>query len=208
MKRIRGGTGQKRGGVYGGKASTRPASDLPEKQNTRRTSSSKGAVSLAALFPKLTKQVFENYGFSTAQLIADWPAIVGPELAESTIPEKLKWPKGTPEYLDADEQAGGFKNQSRGATLVLRVDGPRSLEVQFGASQIMERINGYFGYKAVTEIRIIQAPVPKKNKKKINIENVDPEDMVKDLHNITNPGLRDALYRMAQGIKASAHKKN
>ncbi len=207
MKRIRGGTGQKRGGVYGGKASTRPDSDASEKQSKKHRSS-KGAVSLAALFPKLTKQVFENYGFSTAQLIADWPAIVGPDLAECTIPEKLKWPKGAPEYLDVDEQASGFKQQSKGATLILRVDGPRSLEVQFGEAQIKERINGYFGYKAVTEIRIIQAPVPKKEKKIINLDKVDPEDMVKDLHNIKSPALRDALFRMAQGIKASANKKN
>ena len=46
-----------------------------------------------------------------------------------------------------------------GATLVLRVDGGRSLDVQHNARQIIERINAYFGYAAVAELRIVQAPV-------------------------------------------------
>ena len=46
-----------------------------------------------------------------------------------------------------------------GATLVLRVDGARALDVQYKARQIIERINAYFGYAAVAELRIVQAPM-------------------------------------------------
>ncbi len=170
--------------------------------------SPKGALSLDTLFPKLTKQIFENYGFSTARLIADWPAIIGPDLASSTLPEKLKWPHGSPNFIDEQEHSGNFKQQPKGATLVLRVEGPRSIEVQFGAGQIIERINSYFGYRAVTELRIIQAPVPKPAPKPIKLEEIDASDLTQDLPNIKNKALRDALYRMAQGVKAVNNKKN
>ena len=46
-----------------------------------------------------------------------------------------------------------------GATLVLRVDGPRAIEVQYQSTQIIERINAHFGYRAVSEIRFLQAPL-------------------------------------------------
>ena len=52
---------------------------------------------------------------------------------------------------------GGYR--SEGATLVLRIEGPRAIEVQHRAAQILERINAYFGYRAVTEMRFLQAPI-------------------------------------------------
>ena len=42
---------------------------------------------------------------------------------------------------------------------MLRVDGSQALAVQYGARQLIERINAYFGYAAVAELRIVQAPV-------------------------------------------------
>ena len=47
-----------------------------------------------------------------------------------------------------------------GATLVLRVDPARALDVEYRARQIIERINAYFGYRAIAELRILQAPLP------------------------------------------------
>ncbi len=44
---------------------------------------------------------------------------------------------------------------------MLRVEGPRAIEVQHRVGQILERVNLYFGYRAITEMRILQAPVAK-----------------------------------------------
>ena len=49
--------------------------------------------------------------------------------------------------------------REEGAILVLRVEGPRAIEVQHRSGQILERVNTYFGYRAVAEMRILQAPV-------------------------------------------------
>ena len=42
---------------------------------------------------------------------------------------------------------------------MLRVEGPRAIEVQHRSGKILERVNTYFGYRAITEMRIVQAPV-------------------------------------------------
>ena len=99
--------------------------------------------------PKLTQKAFEKYGFSSATLLTDWARIVGTELARDTVPERLKWPRGA---ADDTTSAGG-------ATLVLRVDPARALDISYKERQITERINTYFGYRAVADLRIIQAPV-------------------------------------------------
>ncbi len=106
------------------------------------------------LLPALTKKAFERYGFPAAAILTDWPAIVGADLAAYTAPERLRWPKGQAE--EGDETAAG-KNLA--AVLVLRVDGARSLDIQYRKAQLIDRINAYFGFRAVADLRIIQAPV-------------------------------------------------
>ena len=117
------------------------------------------ARAVGSFVPKLTRKAFEKYGFSAATIVTDWTAIVGEELAQYTEPERLKWPRAV-EVLGApgDGQIG-----RPGATLVVRVDGARALEVQYKARQVIERINGYFGYRAVAELRFLQAPVGRRS---------------------------------------------
>jgi hypothetical protein len=112
------------------------------------------AKAVGSFVPTLTKKAFEKFGFSTATLITDWARIAGAELAQYTMPDKLKWPRGG-EAVGADEDEGG----RRGATLILRVDPARALDVEYRARQIMDRINVYFGYRAVETIRLVQAPL-------------------------------------------------
>ena len=114
---------------------------------------------VGAFVPGLTRKSFEKYGFSTATLLTDWTIIAGPELAGYTLPERLKWPRNVDAYEDVDVSQKGRP----GATLVLRVDGPRAIEVQYQTGQIIERINAHFGYRAVADVRFIQAPLPQRN---------------------------------------------
>ena len=117
-----------------------------------------GAKTVGSFVPKLTQKAFERFGFPAAAILTDWAGIVGPDLASYTRPEKLKWPRNNaPDGEDGEtEPAGG---QAAGATLVLRVDGPRAIEIQYRGPQLLERINAYFGFRAITELRILQAPV-------------------------------------------------
>ena len=118
-----------------------------------------GPRSLSAFVPKLTKKAFENHGFPASALLMDWTEIAGPDLATFTRPEKINWPRRPRNDLPEQKQGLHPGKQSGGATLVLRVDGPRAIEVQHSATQIKEQINAYFGYNAVTELRFLQAPI-------------------------------------------------
>ena len=89
-----------------------------------------------------------------------------------------------------------------GATLVLRVDGGRSLDVQHGARQIIERINAYFGYAAVAELRIVQAPVGVEGQPPRPAPRPAAPPLTQEVAHIADPGLRDALARLGAEVKA------
>lgn len=162
------------------------------------------AKAVGSFVPKLTQKAFEKYGFSAATLLTDWATIVGADLASYTAPERLKWPRGVDAYGEVAEGAQGRP----GATLVLRVDGPRSLEVEHRRGQVLERINAYFGYRAVAELRIMQAPIERpavatsqRRAAPARIATVAASQAA-HLQGITDEKLRDALARLEAQVTA------
>jgi hypothetical protein len=135
---------------------------------------------------------------STASLVTDWPAIAGTELAAYTAPERLKWPRGAEHSV---EGAAPTEKGRAGATLVLRVDGARALDVQYKARQIIERINAYFGYAAIAELRILQAPVDGRLPP-APVARPAAEPLTHEVAHIADPGLRGALARLGAGVRA------
>src|SRR5215469_4020733 len=153
----------------------------------RRVSALYDVKAVGTFLPALTRKAFEKYGFSTATLVTDWVTIAGRELAAYTAPERLKWPRGA---AQPDAQTAEPGKGRCGATLVLRVDAGRSLDVQHEARQLIERINAYFGYAAVAELRIVQAPVGAEPCSGTPAPR--PSPLITEVAHIADPGLRDA----------------
>ncbi len=147
--------------------------------------------------PKVARAAFEAKGFPSAAVLTDWPSIVGRELATFTVPERLVWPRrGSGRDEQSRTGARALRTSRRGATLVLRVDGPRALEVQHTAPQLIERINSYFGYGAVSALRLVQAPVRRTRPVQPARPPEEPPTDTGDLEQIENERLRTALARL------------
>jgi hypothetical protein len=182
------------------------AARLPERQPPPRTVAQRSvaAKAVGSFVPRLTRPAFERYGFSAAALITDWETIVGADLARYTMPERLKWPKRV-EWTGnevSDEDRG-----RPGATLVLAVAAGRALDVQYRAAQLVDRINSYFGYRAVADLRIVQVATIKSPAAATapTLAPTTPSASPKpraELAQIATPGLKAALQRMAEGIVA------
>lgn len=165
-----------------------------------------GPKAVGSFVPRLTQPAFEKYGFSAATLITDWAGIVGSDLAKYTSPERLKWPKLVPARGKVDEIDQGRP----GATLVLRVDQGRALDIQYKAAQIIERINAYFGYGAVADLRIVQGVIARTAGRKDEIpgSRVPSAPPPAEVLAVKDDGLRSALERMAAGLHARAAASN
>ena len=94
--------------------------------------------------PEVAGKVLGKRGLAFGALITDWPAIVGQQLSLRTAPDKLSFPRGKREE----------------ATLHIRAKGAIALELQHLEPQIIERINSFFGYRAVAKIKLIHAGLP------------------------------------------------
>jgi hypothetical protein len=90
------------------------------------------------MLPKVTAPIFKKRGFAEAGILTDWPAIVGEHLARHTMPEKIAFARGA-------RSAG---------TLHIVTESAFAPELQHLEPQVLERINGYFGYFAVARLRI------------------------------------------------------
>jgi hypothetical protein len=101
-----------------------------------------GPRALAGVIPDLAGKVMGRKAQAFLSLLGEWPSVVGPRMAERVLPLKLSFPPGRRE----------------GATLTLRVAGSLALDFQHLQPQILERINGFFGYQAVVRLKTVQGP--------------------------------------------------
>jgi protein-disulfide isomerase len=126
---------------------------------------------------------------SIVRLRADWPLIVGSDLARVTRPEAL------------------LAGRARGARLLrLRVSGAAALEVQHMSGQLVERVNGYLGHHFVEEIRLLQGGLPAAApRRELRLPPSDPEiaaRMAGRVAGVKDPELKAALARLGTRVVA------
>ncbi|AIL12800.1 hypothetical protein IM40_03515 [Candidatus Paracaedimonas acanthamoebae] len=147
---------------------------------------------IAKLLPKLVKASFEKKGFIQAKILLEWGKIVGQEMSEKCIPEKLVFPK--------EKKIDG--------TLYLNVEISAGLLIEYGAPLIIDKINSYFGYQAVTRLKLKQVlykkdSVPFLSKEVLKDTSLTPEEL-NHLNQIPSHELREALKSYLIQYKKSA----
>jgi hypothetical protein len=103
-----------------------------------------GFRALGTSLDKMTRPIFGKRGMADGSIALEWPRIVGESLAKVTLPERISYPK----------------RDRRSGTLYLKVAGGSfATELIHFEPQLIERINRYFGYQAVSQVRIVQGPI-------------------------------------------------
>ena len=101
---------------------------------------------LSDLVPGLTKDIFGKKNLLFGKMLAQWTHIAGPEIAAHAIPLELKFQR------KAEKEKGG----SAQAVLHLAIVPAFALEFSYQKSLLVERLNVFFGYPAIKDIKIIQ----------------------------------------------------
>ena len=149
-----------------------------------------GLWRLPDLLGQLLDPAARRRGLAEAKLLTEWPTIVGPGLAGRCQPIRL-----------------GKSEDRQGGVLVLHVAGTAALELQHSEPQILERINGFFGYPAVRRLHLIHAPPPSSSLRPIppvhrSVSDVEEIELAQAVGNIRDPGLRDALQALGRALKS------
>jgi hypothetical protein len=142
---------------------------------------------IGASLPRIAKPVLGKQGLGEAQLLQEWPAIIGDELARYCWPIKLSFPRG----------------RRRDGTLRLRVVSALALELQHREPVLLERINAYFGYRAVIRLALVQGatpPGPQRPPAPRPLAPAERQALGERLDGVADERLRAALERLGSAI--------
>ncbi len=145
----------------------------------------RGMRSLTAALNPVVRPLFRARGTVTADIVAHWRVIAGETIAGHAVPER---------YVP-DRRGGG--------TLHLRVAAGWAPDIDYLSAQIIDRINGFLGYRAVSRLTIVQgalkapaaAPQAARN---VELGGAAPDDG--RLAAIDDSGLRRALAKLASAV--------
>ena len=81
----------------------------------------------------------ESRGFAIARILTHWAEIVGPDLADTTHPVKVR-----------------YGREGLGATLTVLVSGAHAPMVEMQKDRIRDRVNAVYGYSAISQVQLTQ----------------------------------------------------
>ena len=170
----------------------------------KQWSSRRGAQPVSDLVSKLLDPVIERRAGMTMDLIASWEEIVGETHAARSRPEKLQWSRS------AGESSGGEESSFDPATLIVACDGGYALYLQHDSDAVLSQVNDYFGFSAVTRLKLVQKPLVQAGQiRRSNRRNADRtsspspdrqsqlEDLVKD---VEDEDLKKSLKKLGRGV--------
>lgn len=105
----------------------------------RRESTTFGFKAATGLMQGRIRRASETRGFSESRLLTHWAEIVGPDVANVAQPVNVAYGKG-----------------GLGATLTVLTTGAQAPMLEMQKSQICERVNACYGYRAIARVRITQ----------------------------------------------------
>ena len=143
-----------------------------------------GLRSFGNTLPRGIKQILKKNGYNYSEIISKWNLLVGKDISNYCYPKSIK-----------------MSRENKNAALVLLVERGNEINVEYSKKDIINKINSYFGYQLISEIRLQTfSPISKKEKEK-NIINNSPKKFDKKINEIKNKDIRDSLSQLLKIAK-------
>ncbi len=129
--------------------------------------------------PHGLKKILKKGGYNFSRIVDNWTEMVGKDISNSCYPTTVKMTK-----------------DMNNGTLILNVFHGNELDVEYKKKEIIDRINTFFGFKCIKEIKL--KAVQKKQilkKTKYFSDQVNPK-YEKKLRNIKNQDLKKSLSKL------------
>ena len=134
--------------------------------------------------PRGVKGILKKNGYNYSEIIGKWNMLVGKDIASCSYPKSIKMKKG----------------DSNG-TLILAIKRGDEINIEYSKSEIINKINSYFGYKLINEIKIQVLNSEVKKRKKINNFTTSFKNSEKKINGIKNENIRNSLSQLLEKIK-------
>ena len=130
------------------------------------------------------KGILKKSGYNYSEIISKWNMLVGKDISNCSYPKSIKMTKGDTNGL-----------------LVLAVKRGNEITVEYSKKEIINKINSYFGYRLINEIRLKTINSETKKIKNNNTLKKFSKNFEKKINEIKNKDIRNSLSQLLDVIK-------
>lgn len=134
--------------------------------------------------PRSVKGILKKNGYNYSEIISKWNMLVGKDISGCAYPKSIKMKK----------------NDSNG-TLVLAIKRGDEINIEYSKKDIINKINSYFGYKLINEIKLQTFNSENKKEKNKNTLGKSQKNFEKKINEIKNKNIRNSLSQLLKIIK-------
>ena len=127
--------------------------------------------------PRGIRGILKKNGYNYSEIISKWNFLVGKDIANFCFPKSIKMSK-----------------ENKNGTLILSVERGDEINAEYSKKEIINKINSYFGYKLIDEIRL--QTFNRLNKKEKNTPDKSSKKFKEKINEIKNKDLRDSLSQL------------
>ena len=155
------------------------------KQNNKETKTYvQGLRPFGNTLPRGLKGILKKNGYNYSEIISKWSMLVGSSISNIAYPKSIQMKKG-----------------DTNGTLILGIKRGDEINVEYSKKKIIDKVNSYFGYKLISEIKL--QSLNSKNKKTINNNNLKTfsENFEKKINQIKNEKIKNSLSQLLKAVK-------
>ncbi len=155
------------------------------KQNNKESKTFvQGLRSFGNTLPRSIKGMLKKNGYNYSEIISKWNLLVGKSISDFCYPKSIK-----------------MKQKNKSGTLILSVERGNEINVEYSKNEIINKINSYFGYKLIDEIRLQTFNTKIKEMKLKNTKDKYSNKFKDKINKIKNKDIRDSLSQLLDMAK-------
>ena len=158
---------------------------MHHKQNNKESKTYvQGLRPFGNTLPRGVKGILKKNGYNYSEIISKWNMLLGNDISSCSYPKSIKMTKG-----------------DKNGTLVLAVKRGNEIDIEYSKNEIINKINSYFGYKLINEIRLETFNSETKKAKNKNVLGKYSKNFEKKINEIKNENIKNSLSKFLDIIK-------
>ena len=155
-----------------------------KKDNNKTNAFIQGLRPFSKSLPHGLKKLLKKGSYNFSNIVDNWAKMVGQDLSKACYPSTVKMGK---------EMSNGV--------LVLNIIHGNELAIEYSKQEIMDKINSFFGFKCIKEIKLRVVNEKKALKKKLPL-NETKLNYSNNLENVKNKELKKTLNKLIEAYNA------
>ena len=156
-----------------------------KKNNNKSNTYIQGLRPFSKSLPHGLKKLLKKGSYNFSNIVDNWAKMVGKNLSNACYPSTIKMGK-----------------EMNNGTLVLNVVHGNELTVEYKKQEIKDKINSFFGFKCIKEVKLKVVQEKKVSKKVSSFNENGLNYSNKKLENINNEGLKKTLSKLIEAYNA------